>query len=180
LTTDISSIKNILLVKDDPREVELTLAARGEEYLAEKVAIVGNGAEALDYLYRRGKFEMRPGGNPILVLLDLDLAEVNNLEELEIIKADAHLKIIPVVALSSSCETPESPAKHDHWINAHVPKPVDLAGFIKSIEQLGPFWAGVDEPPPPVSRNVTASYPIYGKGRTPNSHGKISAVKFGL
>jgi CheY-like chemotaxis protein len=160
LTTDISSIKNVLLVKDDPREVELTLAARGEGRLADKVAIVENGSEALDYLYRRGKYEMRPGGNPILVLLDLTPIEVNRLEVLEIIKADDYLKLIPVVVLSNSRETPELAGVLSHGVNAYVPKPVDLAVFMKSIEQLGPFWVGVDEPPPPASRNVAASHLI--------------------
>lgn len=150
MTTEISSIKNILLVKDDPREVELALVAQGEEHLVDKVAIVGNGAEALDYLYRRGKFETRAGGNPILVLLDLNLTEVNNLEELEIIKADAYLKIIPVVALSSSGEILDLTSKHDHRINAVVSKPVDFAGFLRVIEKMGLFWAAADEPPPPV------------------------------
>ena len=76
MTTDLSSIKNILLVEGDPREAQLTFATLEERGLANKLAIVDNGAEALDYLYRRGKYETRPGGNPIFVLLDLALAEV--------------------------------------------------------------------------------------------------------
>ena len=150
LSTDISSIKNILLIEDDPRDVELTLEALGEGRLADKVAIVKNGTEALDYLYRRGRFEMRAGGNPILVLLDLRAPEVNRLEVLEIIKADEYLKIIPVVVLSSSRETPVLAEKYEHRVNAYVAKPINFAEFMKAVEQLGLFWAAVDEPPPPV------------------------------
>ena len=95
MDTEWINIKNILLVEDDPQDVELTLAALEEHNLANKVAVVDDGAEALDYLYRRGKFKMRGGGNPILVLLDLKMPKVNGLEVLKIIKADEDLKIDP-------------------------------------------------------------------------------------
>src|ERR1035441_9135122 len=94
MDTEIRNIKNILLVEDDPRDVELTLAALEEHHLANKVAVVGNGAEALDYLYRRGKFEMRAGGNPIVVLLDNKMPKVSGLEVLKAIKTNEHLKVI--------------------------------------------------------------------------------------
>jgi CheY-like chemotaxis protein len=150
LTTDLNSIKNILLIEDDPREVKLTLAALKEDHLADKLAIADNCTEALDYLYRRGKYEMRAGGNPILVLLGLKLPEVYRLKVLEVIKADQYLKIIPVVVLSSSREIPELADDYEHRINAYVPMPVDFSQFMKAIEPLGFFWAAVDEPPPPV------------------------------
>jgi len=148
LTTDISSTRNILLVKDDPGEAEQTLAALEKDRLADKVAIVDNSAEALDYLCRRGRFVKRAGGNPILVLLDLRLPDVNGLKELEIIKADKHLKIIPVVVLSSSIEAPDLAGEFQHRVNAYVAKPIDFSRFIKAIERLGSFWASVDEPSP--------------------------------
>ena len=100
MDTDLINVKEILLVEDDPQDVELTLVALQD--LAKKVAIVDNGAEALDYLYRRGKFKLRAGSNPSLVLIDLKMPKVNGLEALKIIKADEHLKVIPVVVLSSS------------------------------------------------------------------------------
>jgi CheY-like chemotaxis protein len=141
------SIKSILLAEDDPRDVQLTLAALEEEHLANKVAVVDNGAEALDYLYKRGKFQGRPGGNPILILLDLKMPKINGLEALKIIKADEHLKVIPVVVLSSSRETPDLVECYSHGVNAYVVKPVDFSEFMKAVKQLGIFWAAVNEPP---------------------------------
>ena len=142
------NIKSILLAEDDPRDVELTLAALEENHLANKVAVVGNGEEALDYLYRRGKFKMRAGGNPIVVLLDNKMPKVNGLEVLKTIKADEHLKTIPVVVLTSSRETPDLIEFYNHSVNAYVVKPVDFSEFMKAVKQLGVFWAAVNEPPP--------------------------------
>jgi CheY-like chemotaxis protein len=142
------NIKSILLAEDDPRDVELTLAALEENHLANKVAVVGNGEEALDYLYRRGKFKMRVGGNPIVVLLDNKMPKVNGLEVLKTIKADEHLKTIPVVVLTSSRETPDLIEFYKHGVNAYVVKPVDFSEFMKAVKQLGVFWAAVNEPPP--------------------------------
>ena len=156
MDTEIRSIKNILLVEDDPRDVELTLAALEEHHLANKVAVVRDGEKALDYLYRRGEFKTRAGGNPILVLLDLKMPKVNGLEVLKIIKGDEHLKIIPVVALTSSCETPDLIEFYKHGVNAYVVKPVDFDDFMKAVKQLGIFWAAVNEPPPHTGREETS------------------------
>jgi CheY-like chemotaxis protein len=144
------NIRNILLVEDDPRDVDLTLAALEEYHLANTVLVVHDGAEALDYLYHRGKFKMRAGGDPILVLLDLKMPKVNGLEVLKIIKADECLKIIPVVVLSSSRETPDLVECYKHGVNAYVVKPVDFAEFMKAVKQLGIFWAAINEPPPEI------------------------------
>jgi CheY-like chemotaxis protein len=141
-------IKNILLVEDDSADVELTLAALEENHLANKVAVVNNGEEALDYLYRRGKFKMRAGSNPIVVLLDNKMPKVNGLEVLKTIKADENLKIIPIVALTSSRETPDLVEFYKHGVNAYVVKPVDFAEFLKVVKLLGIFWAAINEPPP--------------------------------
>ena len=100
MNTKSNSMKKILLVEDDPRDVQLTLATLDKYHLANKVVVVNDGAEALDYLYRRGKFEMRPGGNPSVVLLDNKMPMVSGLEVLETIKADEHLKTIPVQVLN--------------------------------------------------------------------------------
>ena len=100
-------IKNILLVADDVCDVELTLAGLAGHNLANKVVVVRNGGEALDYLYQRGKFSTREGGRPVVVLLDIKMPKITGLEVLKIIKADDQLKTIPVVVLSSSRETPE-------------------------------------------------------------------------
>jgi len=141
-------IKNILLAEDDLHDVELTLAALGEHNLANKVTVVRDGAEALDYLYRRGAFKTRPPGNPILMLLDLKMPKVNGLEVLKAIKADADLKTIPIVVLTSSRETPDLTECYRHGVNAYVVKPVDFGDFMKAVKQLGVFWAAINEPPP--------------------------------
>jgi CheY-like chemotaxis protein len=148
MDTEIRSIKNILLVEDDSRDVELTLAALEEHHLANKIAVVRDGGEALDYLYCRGKFKTRAGGNPIVVLLDNKMPKVSGLEVLKAIKTDAHLKMIPVVALTSSRETPDLIEFYKHGVNAYVVKPVDFSEFMKAVKQLGVFWAAVNEPPP--------------------------------
>ena len=148
METEIGNIRYILLVEDDPRDVELTLAALEEHHLANKVLVVHDGAEALDYLFRREKFKARAGGNPIVVLLDLKMPKVNGLEVLKIMKADEHLKMIPVVALTSSRETPDLMEFYKHGVNAYVVKPVNYPEFMRAVQQLGVFWGAVNEPPP--------------------------------
>ncbi len=139
--------KHILLAEDDPFDVEMTLAAL-QNHLAYKVYVVGDGEEALDYLYCRGKYEGRRGGNPIVILLDNKMPKVTGLEVVKIIKADEQLKIIPVVVLTSSRETPDMAEFYKHGVNAYVVKPVRFAEFSKTLEHLGVFWAGINEPPP--------------------------------
>jgi CheY-like chemotaxis protein len=141
-------IKNILLVEDDLRDVELTLAALEEHHLANAVFVVHDGAEALDYLYHRGKFQNRSAGNPVVVLLDNKMPKVSGLEVLKTMKADPHLKMIPVVVLTSSRETPDLVEFYQHGVNAYVVKPVDFTDFMAAVKQLGVFWAAVNEPPP--------------------------------
>jgi CheY-like chemotaxis protein len=143
-----ANIKNILLVEDDSKDVELTMAALEENHLANRIVVLENGEEALDYLYERGNFEKRSGGNPIVVLLDNKMPKVNGLEVLKTIKADEHLKIIPVVVLTSSRETPDLVEFYKHGVNAYVVKPVDFADFMNVIKHLGIFWAAINEPPP--------------------------------
>ena len=140
--------KHILLVEDDPHDAELTLAALADHNLANKVFLAHDGAEALDYLYCRAKFKTRTGGNPVVVLLDNKMPKVNGLEVLKIMKSDEHLKVIPVVALTSSRETPDLVEFYKHGVNAYVVKPVDFGEFMKVIKQLGIFWAAINEPPP--------------------------------
>lgn len=163
MNTRTMILKNILLVEDDPRDVELTLAALDEHHLANQIEVVNNGAEALDYLYRRGKFNSRAAGNPILVLLDLKMPKVSGLEVLKTIKADALLKIIPVVVLSSSRETPDLVQCYQHGVNAYVVKPVDFGEFVDAVKQLGIFWAAVNEPPPSISKIEPGKIPVTEK-----------------
>jgi CheY-like chemotaxis protein len=149
MDSETINLRNILLVEDDPRDVELTLAALQEHHLANKVMVVDNGAEALDYLYRRGNFKMRAGGNPIVVVLDNKMPKVNGLEVLKTMKADERLRIIPVVVFTSSRETPDVTEFYKHGVNAYVVKPVDFPDFVEAVKHLGMFWAVINEPPPP-------------------------------
>ena len=156
MDTEIMTAKKILLVEDDPDDVKLTLAGLAENNLAEKVAVVRDGAEALDYLYCRGKFKTRPPVNPILVLLDNKMPKIGGLQVLKAIKVDENLKSIPVVMLTSSRQTPDLIEFYKHGVNAYVVKPMDFSAYMKAIRQLGAFWASVNEPPPSAWREETS------------------------
>jgi CheY-like chemotaxis protein len=143
-----AELKNILLVEDDPRDVELTLAALDEHKLANKVTVARDGEEALDYLYSRGNFKSRAGGNPIFVLLDLKMPKVTGLEVLRQIKGEPQLRAIPVIVLSSSREQPDLNECYTLGVNAYVVKPVDFGEFMGAVKELGIFWAAINEPPP--------------------------------
>ena len=140
--------RHILLVEDDPRDEDLTLAALEEHTLPNKVFVVRDGAEALDYLYCRGKFKTRESGNPVAVLLDLKMPKVDGIEVLKIVKSDEHLRTIPIVVLTSSREEPDLKECYKLGANAYVVKPVDFAEFVKAVKHLGVFWTAVNEPPP--------------------------------
>jgi CheY-like chemotaxis protein len=144
----MNELGRILLVEDDPRDVELTLAALAEYNLANDVAVTRDGKEALDYLYCRGQFSARSSENPAVLLLDLKLPRVDGLQVLEKIKSDEHLKIIPVVVLTSSHEEKDMMKSYNLGVNAYVVKPVDFHEFINAVKELGVFWALINEPPP--------------------------------
>ncbi len=143
----MNQIKKILLVEDDPRDVELTLTALEEYRLTNTVDVVRDGAEALDYLYRRGKFQTRDGGNPAVVILDLKLPKVSGLEVLRQVKADQQLKLVPIVVLTSSREEPDLIASYQLGVNAYVVKPVDFHKFVDAVKTLGVFWVVLNEVP---------------------------------
>ena len=144
----MSTLGRILLVEDDPKDVELTLTALEEYHLANEVVVAGDGEEALDYLYRRGSFATRSNDNPAVLLLDLKLPKVDGLEVLQQIKSDENLKIIPVVVLTSSHEEKDMVASYRLGVNAYVVKPVDFHEFVNAIRELGVFWAIINQPPP--------------------------------
>lgn len=144
----MAELKPILLVEDNPRDIELTLAALEENRLANEVIVVRDGEEALDYLNRRGIFRLRAEGNPAVVLLDLKLPKVDGLEVLEQVKTNASLQTVPVVMLTSSREEPDLTKSYKLGANAYVVKPVDFNEFTKAIRELGLFWAVINQPPP--------------------------------
>jgi CheY-like chemotaxis protein len=144
----MSSLKRILLVEDDPKDVKLTLSGLAEYNLANEVVVAHDGEEALDYLYRRGAHQAREMGNPAVILLDLKLPKVNGIEVLQQIRADEKLKMIPVVVLTSSKEERDLVATYKLGVNAYVVKPVDFHQFVNAVKELGAFWAVINEPPP--------------------------------
>jgi CheY-like chemotaxis protein len=144
----MDKIGRILMVEDDPKDVELTLTALEEYNLANEVVIVGDGQEALDYLYCRGAFKTRTTDNPAVMLLDLKLPKVDGLEVLQQIKSDENLRLIPVVVLTSSHEEKDMVASYKLGVNGYVVKPVDFHEFVNAIRELGIFWAIINQPPP--------------------------------
>ena len=145
-------LKRILLVEDNERDVELTLAALEEHNLANEVVVARDGADALDYLYQRGKYTGRDGGLPAVVLLDLNLPKVDGMEVLQRMKIDPALKQVPVVMVTSSRVEQDLVRSYELGVNAYVVKPVDFQKFIESIRQIGFFWAIINEAPPTAAK----------------------------
>jgi len=143
-------LKPILLVEDNPHDLELTLIATALErsQLANEVVIMRDGAEALNYLQRTGAYADRADGNPAVLLLDLKLPKVDGLEVLKTVRETAELRSIPVVMLTSSREEPDLMKAYELGVNAYVVKPVEFKDFVAAISDLGIFWAVLNEPPP--------------------------------
>jgi CheY-like chemotaxis protein len=137
----------ILLVEDNPNDVELTLAALGENQPIPEVIVANDGEEALDYPYRRGGHESRPAANPKVLLLDLKLPKVDGLGVLECIKTDPDVKTIPVVMLTSSREESDLLRSYDLGTNAYVVKPMSYEGFSESLREVGLFWVALNQLP---------------------------------
>jgi CheY-like chemotaxis protein len=144
----MDTLGRILMVEDDPKDVELTLSALEEYNLVNEVVLARDGQEALDYLYCRGQFSTRLHGNPAVILLDLKLPKVDGLEVLNRIKSDERLKMIPVVVLTSSREERDMMRSYQLGVNAYVVKPVDFHEFVNAVRELGVFWAVINQPPP--------------------------------
>lgn len=141
-------VRPILLVEDDANDVELTLAGLRASRVVNDIVVTRDGAEALDYLYRRGAFAAREPGLPALVLLDLKMPKVDGLEVLRQIKGNDALKATRVVMLTSSREEQDVIRSYELGVNAYVIKPVEFADFMESVKTLGTFWVVVSEPPP--------------------------------
>jgi CheY-like chemotaxis protein len=141
-------LKRILLVEDNMNDVELTLSALEEINLANKVDVVNDGVEALDYLFCRGAYADRNLSSPAIVMLDLKLPRINGMEVLREIRNDPGLKLLSVVILTSSKEEKDILDSYNLGANAYVVKPVDFTSFIRAIRDLGNFWAVINELPP--------------------------------
>jgi len=143
----ISAVRTILLADDNAQDVELTVAALQKNRLANRIVVVRDGAEALDYLFRRRTFADRPVDHPGLILLDLKMPKVDGLEVLQSIKNDPALRMIPVVVLTSSREEQDLLRTYDLGANAYVVKPVSFQDFMAAVQALGQFWALINEVP---------------------------------
>jgi len=141
-------LKRILLAEDNANDLELTLAALRASRLANEVIVVRDGAEALEWLFRRGQFADRDEDLPAFVLLDLKMPKVDGLEVLRQIKSDARLHQTPVVMLTASREESDLIRSYELGVNAYVVKPVEFASFMDAVRQIGAFWAVVNETPP--------------------------------
>lgn len=152
----MDTLKRILLVEDSPRDAEMALEALATYHLANEVLHLRDGAEALDFLYRRGEFAGRTHGQPAVILLDLKMPKVDGLEVLRQIRGDPGLKLIPVVVMTSSREEQDVVASYELGVNAYVVKPVKFHDFVEAVKQLGAFWAVLNEPPPGSVRRLDA------------------------
>ncbi len=144
----MKSVKNILLVEDDPQDIELTITALSEYKLANEIVTTRDGVEALDYLYCQGAFAQRRKEHPAVILLDLKMPKLDGLQVLQRIKTDKELSLIPIVILTSSRESRDLKKCYELGANAYVVKPVRFTEFVEAIKQIGIFWALINEPPP--------------------------------
>jgi len=151
-----NALPHILLAEDSDNDLELTLAALQSHRVANEVDVARDGAEALDYLYRRGKFVGR-APRLALILLDLKMPKVDGLEVLRQIKNDPELRLTPVVMLTSSREEVDLLRSYELGVNAYVVKPVAFREFMEAVKQLGAFWAVLNELPPAAAARAGAA-----------------------
>jgi len=138
----------ILLVEDNPNDVELTLRALRKHHLTNHVAVAKDGVEALDFLFARGAYSSRSITlPPKVVFLDLKLPKVDGLEVLRTLKGDERTRTIPVVVLTSSKETPDMVEAYRLGANSYIVKPVDFEKFVQAVADIGLYWLMLNEPP---------------------------------
>ena len=141
-------LKPILLVEDNPRELDLALRALEKTNLANEVVVARDGEEAWQYLAREGRYADRPRGNPAVVLLDLKLPKLDGVEVLDRIRHHPEMDQLPVVMLTASREQTDVARSYALGVNAYVVKPLGFSEFLDAIRDLGVFWAVLNEPPP--------------------------------
>ena len=148
-------LKPIVLVEDNPNDLELTLVALEKARLANEVITLRDGAEAIEYLSCTGRWEGREKGNPALVILDLKLPKRDGIEVLRYIKSDEALRMVPVVMLTSSRQEPDLQHCYELGVNAYVVKPLSFSDFVRAVQDVGTFWGLINEPPPGSIKPVT-------------------------
>ncbi|MDP2888859.1 MAG: response regulator [Bacteroidota bacterium] len=142
-----AEVRKILIVDDSPKDVELTIAALAENNLANEVVVAEDGVEALDFLYKRGKFG-NDHGDPAVILLDIKMPRMNGIEVLKHIRSVEKFKLIPVIMVTSSGEEKDLVESYKLGANSYVVKPIDVAQFLDAIKVLGQYWAIINQPPP--------------------------------
>ena len=152
MTTELVHLKtelDILLVEDDPADAELAVRELRRHKFANKIHVIGDGAEALDFIFCRGAYRSRSlSSPPKVILLDMKLPRVDGLQILKAIKGDALTRAIPVVIMTSSSEQRDVIDSYQLGVNAFIQKPVDFDEFRRVIERVGMFWLAVNHPPP--------------------------------
>jgi len=161
--------KRLLLVEDSVNDIKLTIAALRAAGLANEIIVCRDGAEALDYLFRRGEHEGRGDDTcPAVVLLDLKMPRMDGLEVLARLRADARFKTLPVVMITSSAEEQDMVKSYNLGVNGYVVKPVTHEEFLAAIREVGLFWAVVNNPPPQTAIRPAAEVPCGSGGQIPS------------
>jgi len=143
--------KTILLIEDNPSDIELTQRALEKGHILNKLVVASDGQEALDYLFGTGAYAGRDASDfPALTLLDLKLPKVSGLDVLRRIRTETSTRRMPVVILTSSREEQDMAASYDLGVNSYIRKPVDFGHFVQSVAQLGLYWLVLNEDPPKV------------------------------
>ena len=142
-----TELETILIVEDNQNDVELTIAALCENNIVNDIAVAEDGVEALDYLYKRGKFAVNGNSSPAVILLDIKMPRMNGIEVLRHIRNDPKFKFIPVIMVTSSREEKDLVESYKLGANSYVVKPVDIIQFIDAIKSLGQYWAVINQPP---------------------------------
>ncbi|MCX6163182.1 MAG: response regulator [Ignavibacteriae bacterium] len=142
-----TEVRRILIVDDSPNDVLLAIKTLKKNNLANEIDVAKDGEEALDYLYKRGKYDGRENVNPAVIVMDIKMPKVNGIEVLKDIRSNPEFKLIPVIMLTSSGEQKDLVESYKLGANAYVVKPVDIAQFMEAIKVLGQFWAVINQPP---------------------------------
>jgi CheY-like chemotaxis protein len=143
----MSRYRTILLGEDDENDAEMTVRALQADHLLNEVVVARDGVEVMQYLRREGRWDGRSGGLPGLLLLDIKMPRMDGLQVLREVRADPVLRVLPVVMLTSSRESPDLKAAYRLGANAYVVKPVGFEDFSAAVQRIGEFWAVVNQPP---------------------------------